>query len=360
MSILNFLLYWTNRVYEWFGWLYESGRNAALYAWSWAVNQGQIAYNLAVNYAISKYNDAVRYAWDTARSIYDQANNFARSLFNNLIGLYNSIYGWVDARIVDLRNWVDAKTAPIFAWVGGAINDLSVWVFTEVNKIRDKILPIVQPFIDLFNQKIDTIEAEIENRFGWIVEKDSSGNTVLYTFLSNPMGFIMAFIWSRFSELLCFGLAYGFGSIKYELPPLPDWNSPGISGGYLPPSSGPPGESGLLSPLNKLYVSGYLFGSSHKGIDYGLQNNDPVYAMHDGEVLLTDVSASGYGIQVVLSGGAWWSRYAHLGSLSVIKGQRVKAGTVLGLGDSTGNSTGPHLHLEIKFNGGFIDPLTVL
>lgn len=360
MSILNFLLYWAGRVYEWFGWLYESGRNAALYAWSWAVNQGQIAYNLAVNFVIGKVNEIYSWAWSQVTNVYNQAVGYVNNVQGYLIGLYNSIYAWVMDQIGPIYTWVEARLRPILDWVSVKIDELSVWVYTEVNAVRDRIVAWVTPYLDLFNERVDVIQADIENRFGWVVEKDSSGNTVLYTFLSNPMGFIIAYVWSIFGDLLCYGLAYGLGSVKYDLPDLPDWSSPGITGGAIPPSNAPPGASGLLSPLNSISVSGYRFGSSHKGLDLGLSNGDPVYAMHDGEVTLTNASGSGYGNQVIVSGGRWWSRYAHMETIAVALGQIVRAGTAIGTGNSTGNSTGPHLHLEIKFDGAYIDPATVL
>ncbi|BCJ46192.1 hypothetical protein GCM10010168_51410 [Actinoplanes ianthinogenes] len=54
------------------------------------------------------------------------------------------------------------------------------------------------------------------------------------------------------------------------------------------------------------------------------------------------------------------TRYAHLSSFAVAPGQQVTAGALLGKSGSTGNSTGPHLHFEVKVDGKFVDPVTFL
>jgi murein DD-endopeptidase MepM/ murein hydrolase activator NlpD len=52
--------------------------------------------------------------------------------------------------------------------------------------------------------------------------------------------------------------------------------------------------------------------------------------------------------------------YAHLSAVNVSCGQNIFQGSVLGAAGSTGNSTGPHLHFEIRYMGGFVNPLTLL
>lgn len=70
---------------------------------------------------------------------------------------------------------------------------------------------------------------------------------------------------------------------------------------------------------------------------------------------------SGYGNYVVVDhGGGVTTLYAHLSTVSVSKGQTVSQGTVLGITGSTGASTGPHLHYEVRINGVYQDPLNYL
>jgi murein DD-endopeptidase MepM/ murein hydrolase activator NlpD len=95
-------------------------------------------------------------------------------------------------------------------------------------------------------------------------------------------------------------------------------------------------------------------------LDLGLTDGQAVYAMHSGTVLSAGWSTIGYGWNVVLEGGGWWTRYAHCKALGVSAGQPVRASQQIANGNSTGNSSGPHLHLEIKYNGQWVDPATVL
>jgi len=59
-------------------------------------------------------------------------------------------------------------------------------------------------------------------------------------------------------------------------------------------------------------------------------------------------------------GNGYQTLYAHLSQVNVHCGQSVFQGQLIGLGGSTGHSTGPHLHFEVRYKGGFINPWTVL
>ena len=87
----------------------------------------------------------------------------------------------------------------------------------------------------------------------------------------------------------------------------------------------------------------------HTGTDLGAPLGTPVVATQSGRVTLSDV-AGGYGLMVVLrhNNDTLESRYAHLSRLLVQAGDWVEQGEVIGLVGSTGNSTGPHLHFELR------------
>ena len=87
----------------------------------------------------------------------------------------------------------------------------------------------------------------------------------------------------------------------------------------------------------------------HSGTDVGAPLGTPVVATQSGRVSLADV-AGGYGLMVVLrhNDDTLESRYAHLSQLLVQAGEWVEQGEVIGLVGSTGNSTGPHLHFELR------------
>jgi murein DD-endopeptidase MepM/ murein hydrolase activator NlpD len=98
----------------------------------------------------------------------------------------------------------------------------------------------------------------------------------------------------------------------------------------------------------------------HRGIDIPGGAGSPVFATAEGTVTLADWSG-GYGLLVEIDHGAGLdTRYAHLSSLAVTEGQRVRKGHVLGFVGSTGNSTGPHLHYEVRMAGEAVDPLAFL
>lgn len=96
---------------------------------------------------------------------------------------------------------------------------------------------------------------------------------------------------------------------------------------------------------------------SHAGVDLAAPMGSPVTATGDGKV---DAAGwmGGYGLAVRLDhGGEVETRYAHLSALAVVAGQAVKRGQVLGYVGSTGRSTGPHLHYEVRVSNVAIDPL---
>lgn len=96
----------------------------------------------------------------------------------------------------------------------------------------------------------------------------------------------------------------------------------------------------------------------HKGIDIANQLGTEIKAMTDGTVTYIDPnSTTGYGKWIEIDhGNNIKTRYAHLSTIKVTLDQKVKIGEVIGLMGSTGNSTGPHLHFEVRKNGEAIDP----
>lgn len=84
----------------------------------------------------------------------------------------------------------------------------------------------------------------------------------------------------------------------------------------------------------------------HNGLDFGYENGTEVYAAHDGMVSNQIDDRSGKG--VVLTTQGYKSIYWHLRDYALPDGSKVKAGDLIGYGDSTGFSTGPHLHFGLK------------
>ena len=101
-------------------------------------------------------------------------------------------------------------------------------------------------------------------------------------------------------------------------------------------------------------------GEFHPGVDFKGATGDEVYATAGGVVEKSDWYA-GYGLAVVIRHENGLSTlYGHLSRVNVGDGQRVKAGDVIGYLGSTGRSTGPHVHYEIRKDGIDIDPYPYL
>lgn len=98
----------------------------------------------------------------------------------------------------------------------------------------------------------------------------------------------------------------------------------------------------------------------HNGIDLGATTGDPIMAADDGWVLTAGANGTYGNLVVVDHGNGVSTWYAHLSAIDVWVGQEVKVGQELGKAGSTGWSTGPHLHFEIRMEGKAVDPLDYL
>ena len=105
-------------------------------------------------------------------------------------------------------------------------------------------------------------------------------------------------------------------------------------------------------------ISLYGYTRLHAGIDVGAPMGTPIVAADGGNVTLSRYDNSGYGSYVMINhGNGRVTLYAHMSARAVSVGQTVTKGQVIGYVGSTGNSTGPHLHFEIRLNGKTVDPL---
>lgn len=95
----------------------------------------------------------------------------------------------------------------------------------------------------------------------------------------------------------------------------------------------------------------------HQGVDLPLKMGDPVYATFCGRVRISQYNKGGYGNLVIIRhDNGLETYYGHLSERMVQPGQWVEAGQIIGLGGSTGRSTGPHLHFETRYYGQSFDP----
>jgi murein DD-endopeptidase MepM/ murein hydrolase activator NlpD len=133
---------------------------------------------------------------------------------------------------------------------------------------------------------------------------------------------------------------------------------PGVCPGKY---NGVPGTGAWVWPTTTHYLSGYDFGATHNGIDIFIYMGQPIFAADAGVVVFAGWSDRGYGNLVIIDHlNGWNTFYAHLSQWNVNCGQQVYAGSIIGLGGSTGNSTGPHLHFETRWLGAATSPWAVL
>lgn len=117
-----------------------------------------------------------------------------------------------------------------------------------------------------------------------------------------------------------------------------------ITEGYI-------GSGTFVWPTTERYLSGYNYSpeTNHRGIDIAGSIGNPVYAVDAGVVVYSNWNENGYGNLIVIDhGNGWQSVYAHLDNYLKYCGDNVEQGEQIGMLGTTGNSTGPHLHFELR------------
>jgi Na+-transporting methylmalonyl-CoA/oxaloacetate decarboxylase gamma subunit len=117
-----------------------------------------------------------------------------------------------------------------------------------------------------------------------------------------------------------------------------------ITEGYI-------GSGTFVWPTTETYLSGFDYSpeTNHRGIDIAGSIGNPVYAVDAGVVVYSNWNENGYGNLIVVDhGNGWQSVYAHLDNYLKYCGDNVEQGEQIGMLGTTGNSTGPHLHFELR------------
>jgi murein DD-endopeptidase MepM/ murein hydrolase activator NlpD len=119
-------------------------------------------------------------------------------------------------------------------------------------------------------------------------------------------------------------------------------------------------QGGFQWPTTRREISGWTFhdprNPGHIGLDIAARMWDPIVAVADGVVVFAEWGG-GYGNLVIVDhDNNWRTYYAHLSEIVVETGQEVRQGELLGGAGSTGYSTGPHLHFELRYQGRPVDP----
>lgn len=135
------------------------------------------------------------------------------------------------------------------------------------------------------------------------------------------------------------------------------------AGACEPITEGPIGTSTYVWPSTERFLSGFDYSpeTNHYGIDIGGNTGNAIFASDSGVVVYAGWNDWGYGEMVVIDhGNGWQSLYAHLSALNVGCGSYVYQGDVIGAMGSTGNSSGPHLHFEIRSDTYRVNPWNFL
>lgn len=138
-----------------------------------------------------------------------------------------------------------------------------------------------------------------------------------------------------------------------------------VTGSLAPQATGvvpasPIAIPNFIWPTTRRDISGWTFhdprNPGHIGLDIAAQMLDPIVAVADGKVIFAGWGG-GYGnLVIVKHEGGWLSYYAHLTEFAVEEDQTVRQGQLLGGAGTTGYSTGPHLHFELRHQGRPVDP----
>ena len=132
--------------------------------------------------------------------------------------------------------------------------------------------------------------------------------------------------------------------------PLPLW-----SGDFIKPVNGEAtasfGESRIVNGKTT---------STHRGTDFRAKTGTPVLVSNSGTVVLASKLFYEGNCVIVDHGEQFFTIYMHLSEIGVHAGQRLKKGAQIGLSGATGKVTGPHLHMGVKWEGAYLNPVELL
>ncbi|VFP84300.1 Murein DD-endopeptidase MepM [Candidatus Erwinia haradaeae] len=136
-----------------------------------------------------------------------------------------------------------------------------------------------------------------------------------------------------------------------------DRNGSGLTSGFMRfPTFRKYRVSSPFNPRRKNPITGRI--APHKGVDFAVPIGTPVLSIGNGEVIVSTFSDTAGNYIAIRHGRQYMTRYMHLKTLFVKKGQKVKRGEYIALSGNTGRSTGPHIHFETWINNQAVNPLT--
>ena len=129
----------------------------------------------------------------------------------------------------------------------------------------------------------------------------------------------------------------------------------------IPPVNPDKNKYHLSSPYGFRADPVYGYFRMHSGVDFAMPSGSPVYASGDGVVSEVKYEFFGYGNSLVIDHGfGYKTRYAHMKTISVVEGMKVKRGDQVGESGRSGKATGPHLHYEVLYRGNHVNPINYM
>lgn len=261
-------------------------------------------------------------------------------------------------KIDALVNTYDAKIVAFFTTGYASLQTLINDDVRKINDLLNTSFPALAAIVASIKNITSFLTSDIA---GKILSLTQTWYGQLTTFLQNPGAYIFAYIEAYVYPWGEGVVAEWLGAVAVTLPPRQSpfgTIAPPLPGGGAPP----PGSTGkFIYPEIYHTLSGYDFGPDHPGLDFRATLGLRINASAAGIVQFVGDTGDGYGIHVDLDhGGGFLTRYAHFSGVSVVSQQNVIQGQQIGLAGSTGHSTGPHLHFEIRLNSAPLNPWLLL
>jgi hypothetical protein len=145
--------------------------------------------------------------------------------------LYSTIAGWVNGVVQTLSNaidtaktWVYNQAVAMVNGVIGFVNQTIVNFSSAIQGVQSWVIGLIDPFTKIYGATVNLINWFSTDVLGKLGDYVHTWYPTIADIVSDPLGYILAIVWSRILDLICYGLGYGLGSVKYTLPPLPDWS----------------------------------------------------------------------------------------------------------------------------------------
>ena len=222
---------------------------------------------------------------------------------------------------------------------------------TQLGFIQNFLFSLNLKHIELREELLDHIATQIEHQMMEGANFHTAAANTFESFQKDEMQEIQSQIFSLQKQLIMKRLSLAALVVLLLTSMLWSFN-------FEPPSRAPlSSEFHITSGFGERHHPVLKNKKFHKGIDFKAPIGTPVYATADGIILKTESKENGYGNRIIIKHDEEFeSHYSHLSEIHVVKGRKVKKGELIGLVGTSGASTAPHLHYEVRKNNKPVDP----